>query len=67
MKNLFAHTEAHNPLPAFVSISRNSEGAHSISVRSRGQQYASVIDVSPEVLELLAAELMAKLNESDPS
>ena len=64
---LFAHTEAGGSRPGYINIRRTEDGVHFISVRSRGQDYPSTIEVTPELLEAFAAELMAKLNGEDPA
>lgn len=64
---LFAHTEAGGILPGYINIRRTESGGHCISVRSRGQQYPSTIEVTPELLEALAAELLEKLNGEAPA
>lgn len=62
MHNIFAHTEAtpEGGYPAYVSINRDDQGRHTITVRSRGNGGLDVatIEVSELVLARMAVSLM---------
>ena len=62
MHNIFAHTEAtpQGGYPAYVSINRDDQGRHTITVRSRGNDGRDVatIEVSESVLARMAVALM---------
>jgi hypothetical protein len=61
--NIFAHTEPTPPdgYPGYVSINRDAEGKHTITVRSRGNggRDVATIEVSPETLEALLVAVAA--------
>lgn len=63
--NIFAYTEPTPPegYPAFVSINRDDQGRHTITVRSRGNggRDLATIEVSPETLEALHMAVAADL------
>ena len=63
--NIFAYTEPTPPegFPAFVSINRDAEGRHTITVRSRCNacRTQATIEVSPETLEALHLAVAADL------
>lgn len=62
MHNIFAHTEAtpEGGYPAYVSINRDDQGRHTITVRSRGNggRDVATIEVSEAVLAKLAVSLL---------
>lgn len=62
MHNIFAHTETtpEGGYPAYVSINRDDQGRHAITVRSRGNDGRDVatIEVSEAVLARLAVALL---------
>lgn len=60
MKNIFAHTphEYETHLPPYISINKLDSGAYTISVRTVGQNYTSVIEMSfMEMLKMQSAIL----------
>ncbi|MBX9900998.1 MAG: hypothetical protein K2Y28_09470 [Burkholderiaceae bacterium] len=63
--NIFAYTEVTPPdgYPAYISINRDDQGRHTITVRSRGYYGQSVgtIEVSPETLDVLTMAVVADL------
>lgn len=65
LHNIFAHTEPTptEGFPAYVSINRDEQGRHTITVRSRGNEGRTVatIEVSPETLEALHVAVAADL------
>lgn len=62
MHNIFAHTEAtpEGGYPAYVSINRDDQGRHTITVRSRGNgdRDVATIEVPESVLAHMAVALM---------
>lgn len=62
MHNIFAYTEAtpEGGYPAYVSINRDDQGRHTITVRSRGNggRDLATIEVSESVLAQLAVALV---------
>ncbi len=62
MHNIFAHTEAtpESGYPAYVSINRDDQGRHTITVRSRGNggRDIATIEVPDAVLARMAVALM---------
>lgn len=62
MHNIFAHTEAtpEGGYPAYVSINRDDQGRHTITVRSRGNggRDVATIEVPESVLARMAVALM---------
>lgn len=65
MKNIHAYTEtdyAPEYYPAYLSLNKRDDGTLTLSVRSRGAQTPSEIEMPPEALEQLAADIMEKLN-----
>ncbi len=70
--NIFAFTEtSYRPsfYPGYISINKERDGALTISVRERGNDTnrAAHLDVAPETLEHLAAEIMAFFGAQEPS
>lgn len=60
MKNIAAHTETNCVYPGYVSI--NDENDHvSISVRTRGAQLASTINVTRDELQAMSDGIAAYL------
>ena len=60
-ETIFAHTESGGSLPGYINIRRGAGGQHIVSVRGRGQQHPNELVVSPELLECLAAAVMAAI------
>lgn len=62
MSNIFAHTEAtpEGGYPAYVSINRDDQGRHTITVCSRGNggRDVATIEVPESVLARMAVALM---------
>ena len=54
--NLYAHTEAHHPYPAFVSVNREGDGRVLMTVRERGHngEKMATIELSDEVLDAMS-------------
>lgn len=67
--NLFAYTEPGHDYPAFVSINRDADGRHRITVRSAGNGGRDIgeIHVSPETLEHMATDVLAAINGETPA
>lgn len=65
--NIHAFTEAHHDYPAYISINRDEAGKYSITVRSRGNDGRDMakIELSPEQLESLAADVLAYLCQGE--
>lgn len=65
LDNLYAYTEPGHDYPAYVSINRDEHGAHTITVRSRGDagRNVGVIDVTPELLAALATGVHSALHD----
>lgn len=65
MHNIFAHTEKTPPegYPAYISINRDDDGKHTITVRSRGNGGCDMatIEVTPEMLEALTIAVTSDL------
>ena len=63
--NIFAYTEVTPPdgYPAYISINRDDQGRHTVTVRSRGYYGQSVgtIEVSPETLDVLTSAVVDDL------
>lgn len=51
--NLYAHTEAHHPYPAFVSVNREEDGRVTMTVRERGHngEKMATIELTDEKLD----------------
>jgi hypothetical protein len=51
--NLYAHTEAHHPYPAFVSVNREEDGRVTMTVRERGHngEKMATIELTEERLD----------------
>lgn len=62
--NLYAHTEAHHPYPAFVSVNREENGRVLMTVRERGHngERMATIELSDETLDGMALALMDMRN-----
>ena len=61
---IFSWTEAPTPkhgYPAYISINRDDDGVHSISVRRSGQVIGATIDLPVQTLEAMGVELLADL------
>ena len=65
LTNLYAYTEPGQDYPAYVSINRDEHGAHTITVRSRGDagRNVGVIDVTPALLRALIDGISSALHE----
>lgn len=63
--NIYAHTERQAQYPAYLSINKEDSGHITVTVRSRGDggRNVATIEMPPEALEVMAAELMAHLNK----
>lgn len=65
MKNLYAYTEPGSDYPAYISINDMGVGQPiRLTVREQGNggRTQASIDLTPEQLEHLATELIARLN-----
>ena len=64
-KNIFAYTEPtpDGGYPGFLSINRDQNGVHSVTVRARGDggRQAATIELTPQMLEAMATDLYADL------
>lgn len=49
--------------PAYISLNQHDDGKLFLSVRTRGQQCASEIEMIPEQLEQLAYDIMEHINK----
>ncbi len=58
MKNIHAYTEPGSDYPAYVSINRDKQGKHTITVRRRGGFAIGDIELTPEQLEALATDVL---------
>lgn len=62
---IFAWTETNAPegYPGYVNISRDENGKHTITVRSRGNagRDTAIVEIPPEALESLLCDLAADL------
>lgn len=69
MQNLFAHTEPGQDYPAYLSINKDDDGRHRVSVRSSGNGGRDLgeIHVSPETLEHMATDVLAAINGETPT
>jgi hypothetical protein len=66
MKNITAHTETNSVYPGYVSI--NDECDHvSISVRTRGAQLASTINMTRDQLQAMSDDIAGYLAATAPS
>jgi hypothetical protein len=65
--NLYAHTEAHHPYPAFVSVNRQQDGRIVMTVRERGHngERMASIDLSDELLDAMSLAFMDVRNVPD--
>lgn len=65
--NLYAHTEAHHPYPAYVSVNREEDGRVLMTVRERGHngEKMATIELSDETLDGMALALMDMRNVPD--
>lgn len=61
MLNIFAYTVPTVSLPAYVSLNERDGGVAELSVRSSGNEYASVINLSDEELGKLGASILLYL------
>lgn len=67
-KHIAAHTEVEPNIPAYVSFNKEDTGEnkYSITVRSRGGQQSGTINVTAEVLEVLASDILHFLHKDTP-
>lgn len=65
--NLYAHTEAHHPYPAFVSVNRQDDGRVLMTVRERGHngERMATIELSDEVLDAMSLAFIDVRNVPD--
>jgi hypothetical protein len=63
MNNIYAYTEVTGQtLPAYVSLNER-DGKYYLYVRTRGEEYASVMEVSLEELLKMGASIELKLGD----
>lgn len=65
--NLYAHTEAHQPYPAFVSVNREDDGRVLMTVRERGHngEKMATIELSDELLDAMSLAFIDVRNVPD--
>ena len=65
--NLYAHTEAHHPSPAFVSVNREEDGRVLMTVRERGHngEKMATIELSDELLDAMSLAFIDVRNVPD--
>lgn len=66
MKNIHAFTETHTTLPGYISIN-DEAGRLTVSVRTRGGQVPSVIEMNRDQLEAMHADVGAYLAATAPA
>lgn len=64
MENIFAYTEPGSDFPAFVSLNV-VDGKRVLSVRSRGQETPATIELDPDDLDDMAADILNHLHPYD--
>ena len=65
MKNLHAFTEtspSNGEVPAYLSLNKHDDGTLWLSVRARGANTQSCIQLSPEQLEQFATDVVEAIN-----
>lgn len=65
MKNIHAFTETNTTPPGYISINEEV-GRLTVSVRTRGGQVSSVIEMNRDQLEAMHADVGAYLAATDP-
>lgn len=60
-KNYHAYTGLISPLPEYISVNEK-DNLISITVRTQGANFASVINLTPEQAESMAIDIIAGLN-----
>lgn len=65
MKNIHAFTEIHTTPPGYVSINEE-EGRLTVSVRTRGGQVPSIIEMNRDQLEAMHADIGKYLAATTP-
>lgn len=65
--NLYAHTEAHHPYPAYVSVNREEDGRVLMTVRERGHngERMATIELSDELLDAMSLAFIDVRNVPD--
>ena len=60
---IFAWTEPTPPegFPAFVNVSRDQDGRHTVTVRARGAHTSTTVEIPVEALESLMGDLAEDL------
>lgn len=66
MKNIHAHTETTHSAPGYVSINEEA-GRLTVSVRTRGGQVPSVIEMNRDQLEAMHRDVGAYLTATAPA
>lgn len=66
MKNIHAFTETHTTPPGYISIN-DEAGRLTVSVRTRGGQVPSVIEMNRDQLEAMQADVGAYLAATAPA
>lgn len=66
MKNIHAFTETHTTPPGYISIN-DEAGRLTVSVRTRGGQVPSVIEMNRDQLEAMHADVGAYLTATAPA
>ena len=66
MKNIHAHTETTTSAPGYISINEEA-GRLSVSVRTRGGQVPSLVEVTRDELEALHRDVGAYLAATAPA
>ena len=66
MKNIHAHTETHTTPPGYISINDDA-GRLTVSVRTRGGQVPSVIEMNRDQMEAMHADVGAYLAATAPA
>lgn len=63
-QNIHAYTEPGSDYPAYISINRDEAGRLTVTVRScgNGGRDVTIIEITPEQLEQLVTDVIAKLN-----
>ena len=64
-KHIAAFTETEPNVPAYVSINKEDTGKnkYSLTVRSRGGQQSGTINLTAEVLEVIACDILEFLHK----
>lgn len=66
MKNIHAHTETNTTPPGYISIN-DEAGRVTVSVRTRGGQVPSVIEMNRDQLEAMRADVGTYLAATAPT